>query len=185
MSAQKKEEINLLPQRGFESTTTGRILAWVLSSFRIIVIVTEIIVMIAFLSRFWLDAQNTDLSENLEQKQAVLAASLNFEKEFKDNQKRLQVYSNLTSDNLLKATVAKTITKLLPPDIFLTSIIFQSKEVRITGLSPGERSIQQLIVNLNSADIFTDVLLVEIATDEEDITIFKFEIKVLLEKEDK
>jgi hypothetical protein len=123
MAARKKEEINLLPQRGFESTTTGRILAWVLSSFRIIVIVTEIIVMVAFLSRFWLDAQNTDLTEELDRKQAVLASSLNFEKEFKDTQKRLEIYSDLTSYKLPKATIASTISQLLPPDIFLTSTI--------------------------------------------------------------
>ena len=63
MSAHKKQQVNLLPEKGFTSTTTGRVLTWILSTFRIIVIVTEIIVMIAFLSRFWLDAQNTDLSE--------------------------------------------------------------------------------------------------------------------------
>ena len=53
MSA-RKEEINLLPQKGFEATTAGRILAWILSTFRIIVIITELLVMVAFLSRFWL-----------------------------------------------------------------------------------------------------------------------------------
>ena len=82
----KKEEINLLPQKGFASTTAGRILAWILSTFRIIVIVTEIIVMVAFLSRFWLDAQNTDLDEEITQKQALIAASLGFEKRFKQTQ---------------------------------------------------------------------------------------------------
>src|SRR3989304_5055627 len=98
MAAHKKEEqINLLPEKGFEQTTTGRILTWILSSFRIIVIVTEIIVMIAFLSRFWLDAQNTDLTEELQQKQAVLSASKAFDAEFKDTQKRLKVFTDLTA----------------------------------------------------------------------------------------
>lgn len=183
MSARRKEEINLLPQKGFESTTTGRILAWVLSSFRIIVIVTEIIVMIAFLSRFWLDAQNTDLSEDLKRKQAVLAASLSFEKEFKDNQKRLKVYSDLTSDKLLKVEITSTISKLLPPDIFLTSVSFKEGEIDIKGISPSERSIQQLIVNLYSEEIFIDTQLTEVVSDEEDKNLLKFGLKVLTEKE--
>ena len=185
MAARKKEKINLLPQRGFESTTTGRVLAWVLSSFRIIVIVTEIIVMIAFLSRFWLDAQNTDLTEDLERKQAVLASSLNFEKEFKDTQKRLKIYSDLTSDKLSKATVANTISKLLPPDIFLTTIVFKDKEIGISGISPNEKSIQQLIVNLNSSDIFESALLMGIKSDEEDVNSLIFDLSVILEREEK
>lgn len=185
MAARKKEEINLLPQRGFESTTTGRVLAWVLSSFRIIVIVTEIIVMVAFLSRFWLDAQNTDLTEDLERKQAVLSSSLNFEKEFKDTQKRLKIYSDLTSDKLSKATVANTISKLLPPDIFLTIITFNDREIGISGISPNEKSIQQLIVNLNSSDIFESVLLMGIKSDEENVNSLIFELRVILEMEEK
>jgi len=185
MAARKKEEINLLPQCGFKSTTTGRILSWVLSSFRIIVIVTEIIVMIAFLSRFWLDAQNTDLTEELDQKQAVLAASLNFEREFKNTQKRLKIYSDLTYDKLSKATVANTVSKLLPPDIFLSVITFKDREIGISGISPNEKSIQQLIVNLNSSDIFEKAFLMGIKSDEEDVNSLIFELRVTLEKEEK
>jgi Tfp pilus assembly protein PilN len=180
MAARKKEEINLLPQRGFESTTTGRILAWVLSSFRIIVIVTEIIVMIAFLSRFWLDAQNTDLSDELESKQAILASSLKFEKEFKETQKRLGVYSDLTSYTPPREDLANTVSSLLPPDIFLTSIVFSANNVGITGISPSELSVQQLVVNLNSADIFEETHLIEMKSDEEDVNSLIFQLKSTL-----
>lgn len=183
MTARKKEEINLLPQRGFESTTTGRVLAWILSSFRIIVIVTEIIVMIAFLSRFWLDAQNTDLTDELKSKQAILASSLRFEREFKETQNRLSIYSDLTSYKLSKASLANTISTLLPPDIFLTSVVFNAENVGISGISPNERSIQQLVVNLNSSDNFEKAQLVEIKSDEEDVNSLLFDLQVILGKE--
>jgi Tfp pilus assembly protein PilN len=183
MAARKKEEINLLPQRGFESTTTGRVLAWILSSFRIIVIVTEIIVMIAFLSRFWLDAQNTDLTDELESKQAILASSLKFEKEFKETQNRLGVYSDITSYTLPKASIANTISTLLPPDIFLSSVVFSADAVAVSGISPNERSIQQFVVNLNSSDYFEKAHLLEIKSDEEDVNSLLFQIQVILGKE--
>ena len=86
-----KNQINLLPSRGLGSSTAGRVLSWILSTFRIIVIVTEIIVMVAFLSRFWLDAQNTDITEEMTQKQAVLAASLDFERKFKETKEKCVV----------------------------------------------------------------------------------------------
>lgn len=184
MAARKKEDINLLPQRGFESTTTGRILAWVLSSFRIIVIVTEIIVMIAFLSRFWLDAQNTDLTDELESKQAILSSSLNFEMEFKDIQDRISIYSELTSYDVTKASIANTISALLPPDIFLTSVVFGADGIGVAGRSPNERSIQQLVVNLNSENDFDKTQLVEIKSDEEDVNSLLFRLKVSLRKEE-
>jgi len=141
--------------------------------------------MIAFLSRFWLDAQNTDLTEELESKQAVLASSLKFEKRFKDTQNRLKIYADLTSDKLSKATVTNTISTLLPPDIFLTTIAFSQQGVAISGMSPSERSIQQLLVNLNASDIFNDTQLMGIKSDEEDVELLTFDLMVSIEKEDK
>ncbi len=55
--------------------------------------------MIAFLSRFWLDAQHTDLNEEIQQKQAVIEATQNFESEFKDTQKRLSIFSKLATND--------------------------------------------------------------------------------------
>ena len=85
MAARKKQaQVNLLPQEEFAGTTFGRTLRWAMSSFRIIVIATEMIVMLTFLSRFWLDARNADLNDLIKQKSAVLSASADFEKEFKE-----------------------------------------------------------------------------------------------------
>lgn len=168
MSAQKQTakkpvtKINLLPEKGFGSTTTGRILAWILSTFRVIVIVTEIIVMIAFLSRFWLDAQNTDLSEEITQKKAILTNSLSFDKEFKDVQKRLQIYSDYLNNKLSYSNYLEAIKSSQPGDVFLTSISFSEKRLILTGFSPSERSIEQFGVNLNSTDNFKGLKPTEI-----------------------
>ncbi len=181
MSAQKQEQINLLPQKGFEASTTGRVLTWILSSFRVIVIVTEIIVMGAFLSRFWLDAQNSDLDDELQQKQALLTASLSFEKEFKNTQKRLKIFSDLTANEGVVTDSLQTVTKFLPQDLFLTSVRFFENSLEIQGTSPSEISIQQLIVNLLSTDKFGDISLNEIKTNAIDPNILDFTIDLSLE----
>lgn len=175
MSARKEEQINLLAQKGFEATTSGRVLLWILSSFRVIVIVTEIIVMIAFLSRFWLDAQSTDLKEEIQQKQAVIAASLNFEKEFKKTQKKLSVFSEITSDEGRITSAIKTVGSLLPPDAFLKSVSFGEQGIEIEGSTPNERSIQQIIVNLDSTNLFQNTILTELggAPDQSNLLNFK------------
>ena len=178
MSAHKKQEqINLLAQKGFEATTSGRILLWILSSFRVIVIVTEIIVMIAFLSRFWLDAQSTDLKEEIQQKQAVIAASLDFEKEFKKTQKKLSVFSEITQEEGKITLAINTVGSLLPPDAFLKSVAFSEQGIEIEGSTPNERSIQQIIVNLDSSNIFQDTILIELATPPDQLNLLNFKIR--------
>ena len=174
MSA-RKEEINLLPQRGFESTTAGRVLAWILSTFRTILLITELLVMIAFLSRFWLDAQNTDLNDKISQKQAVLAASQDFETRFKDTQKRLKIFSELVKTKVDIVSLLNTITLNLTPDIISSEVVVRGDQIQISGITPNEKSIEQFIVNLEETPSFKDVGIVEIKMAEAapGVTLFK------------
>jgi Tfp pilus assembly protein PilN len=166
MSARKKDNINLLPEKGFSTTSTGQVLHWLLSSFRIIVIVTEIIVMVAFLSRFWLDARNTDLSEEIEYKQAVLSASSDFEKEYRKSHNKLAVLTDVYRDETWATRYISEIVTYQPEQIFLISFSAKSeKEIEITGTSANLGRIQQFIVNLNSVDTFKKVSLTELRSE--------------------
>lgn len=183
MPARKKQEdeINLLPQKGFQTSTTGRVLAWILSTFRIIVIVTEMIVMIAFLSRFWFDAQNSDLNEKILHKQAALSALIDFERKFKDVQKRLAIYSSSTKREISNTEVLNLIKNSLPSDVILASITLEKDKIKITGITPSEKSMQQLIVNLSSNQKkFTDVNLTEAGTKPDDPSFILFGIDIKL-----
>lgn len=180
MPALKKERrINLLPREEFLTSTVGRVFAWILSTFRVIVIVTEILVMLAFLSRFWLDAQNTDLNELIKQKQAVLAASLDFENEFNDTRERLSVFSEYATSQGVITHALVSISSNLPPDMFLTSISFSNKAVTVQGTSPTETSIQQFVVNLDSNKDFENVTLEDVRSKQEQFLVFKlgFQLK--------
>lgn len=159
MATPKKNQINLLPQNEFESTTVGRILTWTLSTFRIIVIVTEMVVMLAFLSRFWLDAKNSDLDDLIRQKQSVISAAKNFEKEFKLTQKKLSIFSALASADQPTAQVLEGVAKTMPPDVILKNVSLVNNEIRLSGVSLSETSIAQFIVNLNAQGKFGDVTL--------------------------
>ncbi len=171
MPAQKKrkrkEQINLLPQKGFAMSTTGRVLLWILSTFRVIVIVTEIIVMIAFLSRFWLDAQNTDLNDEIQQKQAVLTSYSRFESDFKNAQKRLEIFSGLSADQRITSDAINEVSSRVPAGVYLTKASLHQRDITIEGLSPNETGIQQYIVNLQSSEYFNNIELSDISIDKE------------------
>ncbi len=178
LSKKNTREINLLPEREFAGTVTGRVLSWIISTFRVIVIVTEILVMIAFLARFWLDAQNTDLNDDIDQKKAVLLASVDFENQFKDTQKRLRIFSSLTSSQPPSTYIA-TITRALPPDVLLSDISKLSSDVQLEGLTTNERAIQQFVVNLQASSLFGDVALIDVKTSQSNVNLLAFTIKAV------
>ena len=92
----QSKRINLLPQEEFEASVLGRILRWAMGTFRIIVIITEMIVMGAFLSRFWLDAQNSDLNDQIKISSAQISSQASFEKKFRDVQTKLKIYKDIS-----------------------------------------------------------------------------------------
>lgn len=76
-------EINLASSSDPADRPGGRFLTWALSWGKKIVILTELVVLLAFLSRFWLDSTVADLAEKIEQKKAVVLASAEFERQFR------------------------------------------------------------------------------------------------------
>jgi len=140
----------------------GRVLTWLLTTFRIIVIVVEMIVMLAFLSRFWLDAKNADLNDEIKQKQAQIEASKNTETQFNQIQEKLKIFSALTAKEKPFTASMDKVTAYIPPDVFINSYDAAAEEIKIAGFSPSERSIAQFITNLESLENFEEVSLVSV-----------------------
>ena len=90
--------INLLTRKDFDASVVGRILRWSLIYGRYIIVSTEIIVLLAFIYRFSLDRQITDLNEEIEQKSAIVIANQAFEKSFRNLQSRVDQIAGLFTD---------------------------------------------------------------------------------------
>ncbi|MEK7168752.1 MAG: PilN domain-containing protein [Patescibacteria group bacterium] len=159
----KTNRINLLPQDEFQSSTFGRILKWALSSFRVMVIVTELIVMSAFLSRFWLDAKNSDLNDELNVSKAQVQAYSDVENEFRLYQKKLSIAKNLYLQNKNSNLIAD-ITKLMPEDLLLSSIQETEGDIQLKAISFSERSVAQFLINLGGLKSLSDVTLSQVAS---------------------
>lgn len=175
----KQKTINLIPQDEFESSMMGRVLKWALSSFRVMVIATELIVMSAFLSRFWLDARNSDLNEELEIAKAQVGAYTEIETAFRQNQQKLEILKQLYSESKLSETV-NVFSKLIPADITLNSISIVEGLLQLRAGAFSENSIAQFIVNLEknlSAQAganFNNINLSQVSssTDNSNLTLF-------------
>jgi hypothetical protein len=86
-----KKEISLLPEAENPNSFSARLFKWLTTVGRWVIVVTELIVISAFISRFWLDRKNADLSEIIRQQQAILQSTQDFEAEFNSLQQRLKL----------------------------------------------------------------------------------------------
>jgi Tfp pilus assembly protein PilN len=176
----KKKRINLLPQEEFAHSTLGRVLAWLLSSFRVIVIITEVFVMMVFLSRFWLDAKSADLNDLIKQRQAVLVASVDFEEKFRNTQKKLDIFAELTDIDKLTTDHLNNTSSLVPPEILLSSLSFVGDDIKIEAISPNEIGIAQFVANLGASDEIEEVVITQINTDQETQSLLTFSLRLTL-----
>ena len=177
-SVQKQSEINLLPQEEFASSTLGRTLTWLLSTFRVIVIFTEIIVMGVFLSRFWLDAKANDLNELLKKNQAVLGTTAKFENEFRNIQNKLDTFAKTSISKTYPSDYINQISENLPADVYLTSLQISDSSIQIKGNSVNEVAISQFIENLKKNKDFSNIALLGTNTSQKNISVIEFSLKI-------
>lgn len=165
MSA-KKRKINLLVKEGFENTTFGRVLTWSLSAGRIIVVVTELVVIIAFLSRFWLDRTLTDLNESNGAKRKQIEASKNFETDFRAAQTRLSAYKKLAVKTNASAKLGE-VAASLPADVTLNRVTVSKKELMVVGTALSESGLAGVMKSLSASSSFTNITLTNLVLSTE------------------
>lgn len=172
-----RTSINLLPQEEFNVSIIGRVLRWAMSTFRIIVIVTEMIVMAAFLSRFWLDAQNSDLNDAIKVKSAQITTQTSLEKEFRAVQSKVNIFKEIRQ-GIAPAQIVDAITSKLPANAILTGISVSEGAALINGASAGESAIAQFITNLKSDNTFKNVNLTGVNSSENNPAQIIFSVNV-------
>lgn len=173
----KNKLINLLPQEEFEGSTLGRILRWAMGSFRIIVIVTEMIVMGAFLSRFWLDAQNSTLSDSIKTASIQIQVQSDFEKKFRSVQSKLNVFKQITS-NVKASDRIDSISQKTPMGVVISNITVRDLSTEIKGDSDSEANIAQFVSNIKSDPNVKKVDLNTLGTSEINQSFVAFQLSV-------
>ncbi len=177
MTAQKKE-ISLLPTEEFEKTRLGRFLKWALSFGRWIVILTELIVILCFLSRFKLDRDLTDLGDKIKEQQAIIASFGDLEENFRNLQKRLATVDQLEKEQLLTSTLLAELSETIPLDVSLDEMTVKEKEIEISGLALSEAGFGSLIKELDKSEKFKRITLHNVSKEETGAIKFKLTTKL-------
>ncbi len=143
--------INLLGDSEMEHTPLGRIVSWAVTYGRYIMIGTEIVVLLAFISRFSLDRKLTDLKEEVTQKQDIIEANLPFEKEVRALQDKLAKIKTLVVqpvDPLNSLTMFQT---LLPQGVSLQSYDLSRDKLTIQASAGSTGAFARFMANLQSS----------------------------------
>ncbi len=154
-----KSQINLLPREEFEKKPLGKFLLWALSIGRWIVVFTELVVILAFLSRFKLDRDIADLYDQIKQKQAIIASSSSFEQDFLFLQKRLSEIKNLEKGQVKVTSIVSAISALTPGDVSFSSFSFDEEAVKLSGVALSEEGLGSFLAGLATSPSFSEVTL--------------------------
>lgn len=167
-------EISLLPKEDFERKPLGIFLIWALSVGRWVVVITELIVISAFLSRFYLDRRIADLHDEIFQKQAIVKALADFESDFRFLQFRLETIKQInrlaTPNQIINEIVSN-----VPSDVTLSGLKYEEGNVEIEAVSFSQYGIDVFLNQLSLSKNLDKVRLAEV-TKEKDKTEIVFKI---------
>lgn len=160
--AAPKKSIELLPQEEWEQGTTGKILKWTLTVGRHIVIFTELIVILAFLSRFKFDRELTDLNEEVKQKKAIIESSAQFEKSFRFLQKKIDTAESLRKNQVQSDKILTELSSLIPVDVALSDFNVSGKQISFSATALSEAGLATFIKNLRESPKFEKLILSQV-----------------------
>lgn len=175
-------DINLVPQDPFFATPLGRTMQWALSAGRYIVMFTELVVVVSFMTRFYLDRQVTDLNLEIANNQAVVESYGDFEQEFRDTQTKIEQYRQIEQTANI-VDVFPALSEVIPDGVELDSMEITSDKAAITGSVQSQRSLNLLINNLQLSPKFTNVVVSTIESQSSGGSGFNFRLSAQIQQE--
>jgi hypothetical protein len=157
--------INLLGDSDMEHTPLGRIVAWAVTYGRYIMIGTEIVVLLAFISRFSLDRKLTDLKEEVSQKQDIIEANLSFENDVRLLQNKLASIKTLLTVPVNPLDMLTLFQSILPTGVFLESFDLAKDQITVNATAGSTYAFSQFISNLQSTKTLAAIEINDIKRD--------------------
>jgi Tfp pilus assembly protein PilN len=123
------------------------------------------VVILAFLSRFKLDRDLTNLYEEIEQKQAIVESATDLEDDFRFLQKRLTTIKKIEKEQLQASQILEELAGLTPVDVSLTDLSSSNEEINLSATALSEVGLATFLNNLKSSKRFDDLVLSEVSKE--------------------
>lgn len=152
-----KKTINLLPRDAFESSSLGVVLTWALQFGKWAVIITQLLVMIAFLWRFGLDRKLTDMRKQAAQEVAVIESYKQIEDEFVNVQTRVVAASKVLANEELISDSWTMMEQYTPADVWYEQLSFNPSHIAIRAYASSLNGFSRLISKLQADPNITSI----------------------------
>lgn len=153
----KNKSINLLPKDSFESSTIGVVLEWALAFGKWAVIITQLLVMGAFLWRFGLDRKLTNLKREVEHEVAVIKSYAQIEEDFRLLQKRIDYSGETLGRQEEVSELIKLVQSLTPADVWYERMTINPSTISVTAYSASLTGFSRYLSALQNSTKFSGV----------------------------
>lgn len=177
------KEISLLPNEENNNSFLARFLRWVTTVGRVVIILTEFIVIGAFFSRFWLDRKNSDLSEILRQQKAIINSTKDFETDYSSLQERLKYIKNFYKTEPKYVAILNSMIQSLPNGIYFQSFnLARDKKTSVVSVTAQLFSYQEgsIVDFINNAKLNPDISTIDVQKIEKKTKDSKYYLSVLV-----
>ncbi|MBP9670325.1 PilN domain-containing protein [Candidatus Woesebacteria bacterium] len=152
-----KRSINLLPRDEFESSTLGIVLEWSLVFGKWAVILTQLVVMGAFLYRFTLDRTLTDLRKSIAKNVAIVKSYDQVERDFVLAQKQVsQAKIALESQDVI-SKVMNNIIQITPSEVWYDRITISNNTLSLTAYASSLQGFGKFLSGIQSNSLYSGV----------------------------
>ncbi len=160
--------INLLPKDVLDDRRATSFLNWSLTYGRYIIIVTELVVLLAFFSRFRLDQELSDLHTSINQKQAIIGSVEGFDSDVRKLQNRLTKIKQLDDNHALYIDVLDMLDQTLPPNIVLTQLKFSTNHVELSADDYSRSGFSDFLRHLRTTRKTRNITVTNVAKGQKD-----------------
>lgn len=151
--------INLIGEEDLSHTPQGRIVQWAMTYGRYIMILTEVVVLGAFVSRFTLDRKLTDLKEEIAQKQAIIEANTELETQVRTVQSQIEQVKKFIDGQAQPKNTLNLVESFLPLDVYLESLDIKQNALNANATAKSTSGFAQLLANLKALKQISSVTI--------------------------
>lgn len=162
-------KINILKHQGNPEKFYIRLISWALSTGRYIIILVEIVVLAAFLSRFKFDSDFADTKEKIDQHIPFIKSRAVDELIIRQTQLQLATIKDIRLNSINYNNVLRSIANQTPSGVKISSLHIEKKEgtvgLKITAEAKTNSDIINFVGGLKSDNNFSGVALESIGLD--------------------
>lgn len=152
-----QRSINLLPRDTFESSLPGVILQWALVFGKWAVIVTQLVVMGAFLWRFSLDRQLSDLRKSIAADAAIVKSYSQVESDFVLAQKQITQVKLTMAEEQQILKMMNEMGKITPDEVWYDKVSVSPTTTTVTAYAASLNGFGQFLTAIQADPMYAGV----------------------------